>query len=109
HGGPSKAVRALAETQAKQGHRVGLFTTGPVPHKDETGNLTVHTLSRGWPGRLCAGPGLANAVRAFQPEAIHAHGLWLRPLHHARTVARAARVPFVISPRGMMSPWAWNH
>ena len=39
----------------------------------------------------------------------HDHGLWL-PLNH--TVARLARqlnIPLIISPRGMLEPWAMNH
>jgi glycosyltransferase involved in cell wall biosynthesis len=33
----------------------------------------------------------------------------LRTLHYARRAAAKAFAPLVISPRGMMSDWAWNH
>ncbi|HEY9248178.1 MAG TPA: glycosyltransferase, partial [Rariglobus sp.] len=42
-------------------------------------------------------------------DLIHHHGLWQRPLHYARVAARRQRVPWVLSPRGMMCPWAWEH
>lgn len=109
HGGPSKAVPALAQAQARLGHRVELFTTGPVVHTERAGSLTIHTMRRGWPEKLCPAPGLSARIRAAAPEVVHAHGLWLRTLHHAHRAARRLGVPLVISPRGMMTPWAWRH
>jgi len=40
---------------------------------------------------------------------IHHHSLWLRTLHYAHRSATAHGARLVVSPRGMMSPWAWNH
>lgn len=43
------------------------------------------------------------------PDAAHFHGLW-QPAYC--TLARqysAQRVPFVVSPHGMLEPWAWRH
>ncbi len=34
--------------------------------------------------------------------------MWQRTLHYAHAKAVAAGIPLVLSPRGMMSPWAWN-
>jgi glycosyltransferase involved in cell wall biosynthesis len=42
-------------------------------------------------------------------DVIHFHGLWL--LDHARTSAAMRRrgVHFIVSPHGMLEPWAWRH
>lgn len=43
------------------------------------------------------------------PTLLHDHGLW-RPSNHAAVgAARRAGVPLVISPRGMLEPWALRH
>jgi glycosyltransferase involved in cell wall biosynthesis len=48
-------------------------------------------------------------LKANSYEVLHHHGLWLRTLHYAHRHARTCSIPYVISPRGMMSSWAWNH
>lgn len=40
---------------------------------------------------------------------IHDHGLWLPTNHAAATVARRRGIPLIVSPRGMLEPWAVNH
>jgi glycosyltransferase involved in cell wall biosynthesis len=45
----------------------------------------------------------AQEIRAF-----HLHGVWDWFLHRAVQVARKLNIPYVISPRGMLEPWAMN-
>ena len=40
---------------------------------------------------------------------IHQHGMWLRSSHEVTTVANKHEVPLVLSPRGMLEPWAINN
>lgn len=43
------------------------------------------------------------------PDAVHFHGLWQPSF---RTVGRrylSQHTPFVVSPHGMLEPWAWRH
>jgi glycosyltransferase involved in cell wall biosynthesis len=40
---------------------------------------------------------------------VHHHSLWLLPLRYAAEAARRHHAPLVISPRGMMSGWAYQH
>lgn len=52
---------------------------------------------------------LVKRVREYQPDVLHTHGLWVA---HARAGARLAllhRVPEVVSPHGMLDPWALGH
>jgi glycosyltransferase involved in cell wall biosynthesis len=53
--------------------------------------------------------GLREIVSRVQPDLIHCHGLWT---YHSTTVpplCRAKKIPFIISPHGMLEPWAWQH
>jgi len=109
-GGPSKSVFALSAALARAGHEVDLFTTGPNREDERTEDgLHVSTFPRDWPQRLCPSAGLRAAVRSGDADIIHHHALWLRTLRYAHQSAAARRVPFVLSPRGMMSTWAWQH
>lgn len=42
-------------------------------------------------------------------DIIHTHGVWLRSNHEVIAVCRRRSAPFVISPRGMLEPWALNN
>jgi glycosyltransferase involved in cell wall biosynthesis len=42
-------------------------------------------------------------------DCVHHHSLWLLTLRYAHETARRHHAPLVISPRGMMSGWAYAH
>jgi glycosyltransferase involved in cell wall biosynthesis len=42
------------------------------------------------------------------PDLFHGHGLWQTPTHTMARIAREKSIPYVISPRGMLEPWALN-
>lgn len=113
HGGPSKSVRALSLALARAGHEVELLTTSrAAPASGEThtnGPLRLRIFRRDWPQRLCVSHGLRRALRDRQPAIIHHHALWLRTLHYAHARIRNSATHLVVSPRGMMSAWAWQH
>lgn len=110
HGGPSQSVPNLAQGLADLGHRVDLLATGSETCAAvTTGQLTTEVFPRERPSFLSPSAGLQARLRQCAADVIHHHGLWLRPLHYARQEARRRRVPLVISPRGMMSVWAWQH
>ncbi|MGH7995953.1 MAG: glycosyltransferase [Opitutaceae bacterium] len=109
HGGPSKSVRELAAAQARLGRSVELFATGPDDGAagGTHDGIAARLYSRDWPESFCVSRGLRSALRAAAPDIVHHHALWLRTLHYAHKAARGGDL--VISPRGMMSGWAWNH
>lgn len=111
-GGPSTSVRQLAIAQADSGHEVELLTTdaGIANAVQITeGACVMRSFRRTFPLRFCPSPSLDLHLRAQPADIIHHHALWLRTLHYAARTARRHQVPLVISPRGMMSPWAWRH
>jgi glycosyltransferase involved in cell wall biosynthesis len=110
HGGPSVSVPALAASLARLGHEVSLLATGTGADRvPATENLTVRVFRRDWPQSFCPSAGLRKYLRGLKTDIVHSHGLWLRTLHYAHQLARRRGVCHVISPRGMMAPWAWNH
>ena len=111
HGGPSKSVRALANHLAAAGDAVSLLAT------DEPGDrftaaddrATIHIFPRVTPRWLVRSPTLRHHLFITPTDCVHHHSLWLLTLRYAAEAARHQDVPLVISPRGMMSGWAYQH
>jgi glycosyltransferase involved in cell wall biosynthesis len=40
---------------------------------------------------------------------VHLHGLWQRAYPAAARQCRAQNIPYIVSPHGMLEPWAWQH
>jgi glycosyltransferase involved in cell wall biosynthesis len=65
-----------------------------------------HWSPSAWPRRLGRSPGLRQSLLGSGADLIHANCIWMLPLHYAARAARKTGVPLVISPRGMLAPWA---
>src|SRR5437667_3539342 len=56
-----------------------------------------------------------QSAEDFGPQALsngavaHFHGLWQPSFLKNSRLCRAARIPYVVSPHGMLEPWAWRH
>lgn len=97
-GGPARSVPGLASALAAAGIEVHLWAAEvPEDYKPPIGVTMWHA----------APDGAAWRDEGF--DLIHDHGVWL-PINH--TVAKAALavgIPRMVSPRGMLEPWALNH
>jgi len=40
---------------------------------------------------------------------VHFHGLWQKNFPRVSAKCRRLRIPYVVSPHGMLEPWAWRH
>ncbi len=112
HGGPSKSVRALANAGAALGAQVELLATleeGQEVAASGPDAATVRVFPRVAPRWLSRSPGLQRHLAGSSADIIHNHALWLLPLRYAHQAARRQAVPLVISPRGMLSGWAYHH
>lgn len=49
--------------------------------------------------------GLRRSLTALDPDVVHAHGLWMHPSADILSWAREGK-PYLISPHGMLDPWA---
>jgi len=112
HGGPSQSVRALANHQASAGDIVELLTTR-LPEENVSlqpgERVTLRSYPREFPRFLARSPGVERHLSNATIHVLHHHSIWLRTLAYAATATRERRCPLVISPRGMMSDWAWAH
>lgn len=59
--------------------------------------------------RYSFAPGLRRCLASLQPDLVHTHGLWLYYQVVAYRYAAATGIPLVVSPRGMLEPWAFRH
>ena len=111
YGGPSRSVYALSAGLARAGHDVALLATQPDNAAEVRieGTLRVEVFRRGWPQLFCPSSRLRTALAACDAQIIHHHSLWLRTVHYAHQHAQRSGAKFVLSPRGMMGPWAWRH
>jgi len=105
-GGPAENVPRLAHALADQGLEVELHTIGRDVAWPAGARARLRAAAPAWPRRLGRSPQLAAALRAARADVVHAHCLWMLPLRYAQRAAQARRVPFVISPRGMLAPWS---
>jgi glycosyltransferase involved in cell wall biosynthesis len=112
HGGPSKSVRALANHLIPAGATVELLATEEAPGSvvPAAGDVAeIRTFPRVTPRWLSRSPALRQHLFGHPADCVHHHSLWLLPLRYAAAAAARHEAPLVISPRGMMSGWAYRH
>lgn len=51
-------------------------------------------------------PEMARAITAFKPDLIDVQGLWTYPSLANLRHARRTQTPYIVTPRGMLDPWA---
>lgn len=109
-GGLRSAVVNAALAQREAGLQPEIAGTGDATPPAMEG-LPVHVFAPGAPARLAASPALKRWLHdhAKGYDAIVAHGLWLRPTRYALLAARAAGVPALLCPHGMLDPDALAH
>ena len=50
-----------------------------------------------------------TASGKFNPQLVHLHGCWNRYIHRMACWCQAKNVPYVMSPHGAWTPWAWHY
>jgi glycosyltransferase involved in cell wall biosynthesis len=116
YGGPPRTILGLCQAQVRAGVDVEVFTTTangdaplpPAPDGVEYHGVRVRYFPLSWPRRFWRSADLARAIarEATGADLIHVHGLWNFTAWAGARAARAAGVPYVISPRGMLLPGA---
>jgi glycosyltransferase involved in cell wall biosynthesis len=113
YGGPSFAVHGLCRALVARGHHVEVFTTNVDGPNDTAVPLGTPVSLDGvqiryFPSdvlrRLFWSPLLARVLRADIAgfTIVHLHSVFLWPTWAAARSARNARIPYIISPRGML-------
>lgn len=105
-GGPSKSVCDLALYQALQGVNVTIFTkisTKPFLNESSHSNLKIlFSASSHFKENL------QKLLKVENFDLLHGHGIWELPVHYMAQLARKNGIPYVITPRGTLHPWALN-
>ena len=90
-----------------------LYPRDPIVELSDAIRLeTVSAKSKDLVGRLTA-DSFTGELKALHEsgatDVIHHHGVWLRCTNEVATYASKHKIPYVVSPRGMLEPWALNH
>lgn len=115
YGGPIRSVHALCRALAADGHDVHVFTTNvdgpgdsdvPLGRPVDVEGVKVTYFPCRTLRRLYWSPPMARALAASIAsfDVAHLHAVYLWPILAGARAARAAGVPYVISPRGMLVP-----
>ncbi len=113
YGGPPRSVLGLCKALQRIGVDVEVLTTTadgeaslPAGRSDYEG-VPVRYLPRGFPRRWFGarfGTALEDALG--RADLCHVHGIWNVPEWRATEAARRRKLPYMISPRGMLQPAA---
>jgi glycosyltransferase involved in cell wall biosynthesis len=107
-GGVSEAVRALCLALYRTGEirpRVFSLEDDASPQRS-FGPIPVHLARRRGPLSFGFAPELAKLVKQHAPDVVHLHGLWMYPSVVSRQWGKKTGKPYVVSPHGMLDPWA---
>ena len=114
HGGPSRSVTALCSALTEQNIEVDIVTHAREAKEEDAvipnASLPVHFVERevGWRAFAPSCDAFSDTVERVigNDGIVHDHGLWLPSNHAAARAARRAVCPFVVSVRGMLTPWS---
>lgn len=107
-GGIYHALHALSADLRRAGVMVEVFAGHDDASEEDRGawgDTPVNVLPTRGPVSLAYQPDLLPTLRAAAPDLIHLHGLWTYP--SVATLRWSSRGgPRIISPHGMLDPWA---
>jgi glycosyltransferase involved in cell wall biosynthesis len=108
-GGLFDAVMRLAQSEQQLGAAVQAFglrddsTDADLPAWSP---VSAAAFPAGWPKGIGKAVGFFEALGNFAPDICHTHGLWLYPSIAAKNYGQKPRRPWMVSPHGMLDPWA---
>ena len=110
-GGMFESVRGLARGIKEHGRwRVcvlGLEDDRTIEDLPAWEGIETHALVREGYGPLSGAKAIAHRVEKISPEVVHLHGLWGPSSKAVHSLLRWKKRPaIVVSPRGMLEPWA---
>ena len=107
-GGVIEAVSSLSRALARlPGLSVEIFSLlGEGNETYPLNDIPMHLVESRGPASFGYAPGLLPALRAGELDVLHVHGLWMYLSVAARKWAHEAGRPYLVSPHGMLDPWA---
>jgi glycosyltransferase involved in cell wall biosynthesis len=108
-GGVLTVVEALSRSLVDEGHDVRVFgveDAGWRQDRDSWSGAPVVALRRWGPAALAYAPSMTAELIAFNPELVHVHGIWTHVSRSVLNWSQATGKPYIVSPHGMLMPWA---
>jgi glycosyltransferase involved in cell wall biosynthesis len=115
-GGPSRTVTSLCSSIGRLGGTVSLVAGVNRSTDDrlilpDANSVNLRLVDARRMGRLQFYPRFSRTLTRMldeqgRPILIHDHGIWGQSNLASWWAARSRRVPYVLSPRGMLEPWA---
>jgi glycosyltransferase involved in cell wall biosynthesis len=113
YGGPIRCVHGLAVALVRRGHDVQVYTTSvdgdknldvPVDRPVDLDGVAVHYFPVPMLRRLYWAPAMGRRLRESMSDfdIVHLHSVYLWPTFAAARAAARARVPYVMTPHGML-------
>jgi glycosyltransferase involved in cell wall biosynthesis len=107
-GGPVTAVIGMTSALMRAGHEVRLLTTDHwadgIANKLECEKEVFHALYGPWQWAPTLGKALRREVA--KADVVNIHSLWSYPGTAAARACRAAGVPYIVRPCGMLDQWS---
>ncbi len=107
-GGPARSVPSLGEAIHKTGTNVQLYVNNKEGDAGQ-GRETKSTFLPIMPIRELGRTVQRSSESQADNLLIHNHGIWLPLNHYACITAKRFSIPLIISPRGMLEPWARSY
>ncbi|HZI31237.1 MAG TPA: glycosyltransferase [Candidatus Binatia bacterium] len=111
-GGLFDAVQRLVQARAGQGEDVKVFGVWDEFAEADLPSwkpVSALAFTPSWPKVIGRSPRFLEELTAFEPDICHTHGIWLYPSVATKNYSRTGKRPYLISPHGMLDPWAMNH
>lgn len=111
-GGLFWSVRHLARSTQAAGCGVEVFAArdgDSARDLSQWAGVDLQVLEKRGPTAFGFMPELNRALDASDPELLHTHGIWMYPSLATLQWSRRTGRPYLISPRGMLDPWAVRH
>lgn len=106
-GGVAESVLAAAEAlRAIDGFEVELFCLDMDEPAIETGGPPPRLFRPAGPAAFGYAPGLSAALAGADLDVLHVHGIWMYMSVAARQWKAQSGRRYVVSPHGMLDPWA---
>ena len=107
-GGPARSVTHLIESVLSENSALEIVlntleSENPILNKfkSKKGSINFHQF-----GVFRYPKPLVQELKKLEVNLFHGHGLWQLPVHQMAKVARNKKVPYIITPRGMLEPWS---
>jgi glycosyltransferase involved in cell wall biosynthesis len=107
YGGSAAFVQLISNELVKY-KKVSIVTNKSNCPLDINNSVQIFTASTSF--RILQGYSdeLKSILNCIETDLFHGNGLWQFPVHFMAQVARKKNVSYIISPHGMLEPWALN-